>query len=139
MPRLITLTTDFGTRDAFVGVMKGVILRLNPDAILVDITHDIAPQNVAHAAFVLASAAPYFPPNTIHLVVVDPGVGSARRALAAQVGETFFVAPDNGVLSLVLPPSSSVIHLTNPAYWLFRAGGGASLAGRTPRRARHTD
>jgi S-adenosylmethionine hydrolase len=120
MPRLITLTTDFGTRDAFVGVMKGVILRLNPDAILVDITHDIAPQNVAHAAFVLASAAPYFPPNTIHLVVVDPGVGSARRALAAQVGETFFVAPDNGVLSLVLPPSSSVIHLTNPAYWLPR-------------------
>jgi len=120
MPRLITLTTDFGTRDAFVGVMKGVILRLNPDAILVDITHDIAPQNVAHAAFVLASAVPYFPPNTIHLVVVDPGVGSARRALAAQVGETFFVAPDNGVLSLVLPPSSSVIHLTNPAYWLPR-------------------
>jgi S-adenosylmethionine hydrolase len=122
MPRLITLTTDFGTRDAFVGIMKGVILRLNPDAILVDITHDIAPQNIEQAAYVLASAVPYFPSRTIHLVVVDPGVGSTRRAIAAQVGDTFFVAPDNGVLSSVLRPSSSVtvVHLTNRAYFLPR-------------------
>lgn len=145
MRRLITLTTDFGTRDGFVGVMKGVILGINPNLTLVDITHDIEPQNIAQGAFVLANAVPYFPPDTIHLVVVDPGVGSARRALAAQVGETFFVAPDNGVLSFVLrpfdfaqgfvvsaqpngKPSSSVVrpssihvvHLTNTAYFLPR-------------------
>lgn len=121
MPRVITLTTDFGTRDDFVGVMKGVILRINPDVHLVDVTHAIEPHNLAHAAFVLAHAAPYFPANTIHLVVVDPGVGSARRALAAQIGATIFVAPDNGVLSSVLQPASArVIHLTNPAYFLPR-------------------
>jgi S-adenosylmethionine hydrolase len=120
MQRIITLTTDFGTRDAFVGVMKGVILRINPDARLVDITHEIEPHNIAQAAFVLANAVPYFPPDAIHLVIVDPGVGSARRALAAQVGETFFVAPDNGVLSFVLRPSSSVVHLNNTAYFLPR-------------------
>lgn len=136
MRRLITLTTDFGTRDGFVGVMKGVILGINPNVTLVDITHDIEPQNIVQGAFVLANAVPYFPPDTIHLVVVDPGVGSTRRALAAQVGETFFVAPDNGVLSFVLrpfdfaqgKPSSSavrpssihVVHLTNTAYFLSR-------------------
>lgn len=127
MSRIITLTTDFGTRDGFVGVMKGVILGINPNVTLVDITHEIEPQNIAQGAFVLANAVPYFPPDTIHLVIVDPGVGSARRALAAQVGKTFFVAPDNGVLSFVLHPSSivfrppsSVVHLTNPKYFLPR-------------------
>lgn len=127
MPCPITLTTDFGTRDGFVGVMKGVILGINPNVTLVDITHEIEPQNIAQGAFVLANAVPYFPPNTIHLIIVDPGVGSTRRALAAQVGETFFVAPDNGILSFVLRPSSSVfrpsssvVHLTNTAYFLPR-------------------
>lgn len=129
MSHLITLTTDFGTRDGFVGIMKGVMLRINPDVRLVDITHDIAPQNIEQAAWVLASAVPYFPPETIHLVIVDPGVGSARRAIAAQSGDTFFVGPDNGIFSSVLPPASfvfppsspvTVVHLTNRAYWLPR-------------------
>lgn len=120
MNRIITLTTDFGLSDGFVGVMKGVILGINPDAILIDITHDIAPQNIEQGAFVFANAYKYFPANAIHVVVIDPGVGSARRPIAAQVGETIFVAPDNGVLSSVLRPSSSVVHLTKPDYWLAR-------------------
>lgn len=120
MRPIITLTTDFGTRDGFVGVMKGVILGINPHVTLVDITHEIEPQNIAQGAFILANAVPYFPPNTIHLIIVDPGVGSARRALAAQVDATFFVAPDNGVLSFVLRPSSFVVSVTNPAYFLPR-------------------
>jgi len=99
MNRIITLTTDFGTRDGFVGTMKGVILGINPDATIVDITHEIAPQDVEQGAFLFAASAKYFPANTIHVVVVDPGVGSARRAIAIQVGETIFVAPDNGVLT----------------------------------------
>ncbi len=102
MERIITLTTDFGLTDGFVGTMKGVILSINPNATIVDITHDIAPQNIEQGAFLFANAAKYFPANAIHVVVVDPGVGSARRAIAAQVGETIFVAPDNGVLSLAV-------------------------------------
>ncbi len=117
---VITLTTDFGLTDGFVGAMKGVILSINPDATIIDITHDIAPQNVEQGAFLFANAAKYFPADAIHIVVVDPGVGSARRAIAAQEGETFFVAPDNGILSSVLRPSSSVVHLNRPAYWLPR-------------------
>jgi S-adenosyl-L-methionine hydrolase (adenosine-forming) len=120
MNRIITLTTDFGLTDGFVGTMKGVILKINPDATIVDITHDIAPQNVEQGAFLFANAAKYFPANAIHVVVVDPGVGSARRAIAAQDGETLFVAPDNGILSPVLRSSSSVVHLNQPAYWLPR-------------------
>lgn len=126
MNRIITLTTDFGLSDNFVGVMKGVILNINPDATIIDITHDVAPQNVEHGAFLFANAYRYFPANSIHVVVVDPGVGSARRPLAAQVGETFFVAPDNGVLSPTISnlksqiPNSEfgVIHLNKSDYWL---------------------
>ena len=98
-------SNDFGTSDDFVGVMKGVILRLNPQATIVDITHDIAPQNVEQGAFLFANAVKYFPVHAIHVVVVDPGVGSARRPIAAQLVDTFFVAPDNGVLSSVLRPA----------------------------------
>ena len=118
MSRIITLTTDFGIADGFVGVMKGVILGINPTVTIVDITHDIVPQNIEQGAFVFANSFKYFPANSIHVVVVDPGVGSARRPIAAQIGETIFVAPDNGVLSSVLRPSSSVVHLTKPEYWL---------------------
>lgn len=128
MKRIITLTTDFGLRDGFVGAMKGVILNINPQATLVDISHDIAPQNVEQGAFLFANAARFFPANTIHVVVVDPGVGSARRPIAMQIGETIMVAPDNGVLtqaSLKLQVSSqnpqpqiSVVHLNRPEYWL---------------------
>jgi S-adenosylmethionine hydrolase len=99
---VITLTTDFGTRDWFVGTMKGVILRLNPHAVLVDLTHDIPAGNIRGAAFALAAACKFFPKRTVHLAVVDPGVGSARQAIAVQTADCFFVGPDNGVLSLAL-------------------------------------
>lgn len=99
--RVITLTTDFGTSDYFAGAMKGVVVALAPAARLIDITHEIAPFNILEAALVISQAAPYFPKGTIHLVVVDPGVGSDRRALLAEAGGQFFVAPDNGVLSMV--------------------------------------
>jgi S-adenosylmethionine hydrolase len=100
---IITLTTDFGLGDPYVAAMKGVILSLNPAATIVDITHQVRPQQVAQAAFLLAQALPYFPPATIHVVVVDPGVGTARRALAVATPEMLLVGPDNGVLSAALP------------------------------------
>src|SRR5574341_1872318 len=102
MNRIITLTTDFGAGDGFVGTMKSVILNINPLATIVDLTHEIAPQDVEQGAFLFAASAKYFPANAIHVVVVDPGVGSARRAIALQAGETIFVAPDNGVLTRAL-------------------------------------
>lgn len=101
-PRIITLTTDFGTSDAYVGVMKGVILGINPRAQVVDITHAIPPQDVHEAAFLIYSAHRYFPKDTIHTIVVDPGVGSNRRAIVCQTDNAFFVCPDNGVLSYLL-------------------------------------
>ncbi len=123
MSRIITLTTDFGLSDGFVGMMKGVILGINPNATIVDLTHDIAPQNIEQGAFLFANAFRYFPANTIHVVIVDPGVGSARRPIAAQVGETRFVAPDNGVLTMAmesLKPLPCVVHLNRATYWLGR-------------------
>ena len=98
---LITLTTDFGLRDSYVAAMKGVILSMVPAARIVDITHDIPAQDVLAGAFVLAGAVPYFPPETIHVVVVDPGVGTDRRILATRLGEHTLLAPDNGVLTLI--------------------------------------
>ena len=116
---IITLTTDFGTDDSYVAAMKGVILAINPRATIVDITHAIPPQDVRAGAFALAGAAPYFPPGTVHVAVVDPGVGSERRPIAlrslAGLGriepglaqlEQFFVGPDNGVLSLASGPGT---------------------------------
>jgi hypothetical protein len=97
MNPVITLTTDFGTRDSYVGVMKGVILGICPTAQVVDISHEIPPQNIAAAAFVLRTAVPYFPPGTVHLVVVDPGVGSERQPVAFATPEAVFVGPDNGI------------------------------------------
>lgn len=98
---LITLTTDFGVSDQFAGVMKGVIAGIAPNARVIDISHDIPVYNVTEAAFVIAEAWPYFPNGTIHVVVVDPGVGSSRRPILAQAGGHFFIGPDNGVLSMV--------------------------------------
>jgi S-adenosyl-L-methionine hydrolase (adenosine-forming) len=98
----ISLLTDFGLRDTFVGQMKGVIVGINPDARVVDLTHDIGPQQVVQAAVAIADAIEAFPPGTIHVAVVDPGVGSARRAIAAEIGDYRFVCPDNGLLTLVL-------------------------------------
>jgi len=103
MGAIITLTTDFGLTDAYVAAMKGVILGINPEANIVDICHTIRPQNVAEAAFVLGTACPFFPSGTIHVVVVDPGVGTERRAIILKTPTACFVAPDNGVLSYVVP------------------------------------
>ncbi|MDH7571070.1 MAG: SAM-dependent chlorinase/fluorinase [Armatimonadota bacterium] len=99
---VITLLTDFGTRDAYVAAMKGVILQLAPDATLVDITHQVAPQDVAEGAFALAACWRYFPDGTVHLAVVDPGVGSARRGIAIAAEGHYFVGPDNGLFSMAL-------------------------------------
>ena len=102
MTPVITLTTDFGTGDAYVASMKGVILTVNPEAVIVDICHTIEPQNVLQAAFILSTACKYFPAGTIHLAVVDPGVGSQRKALILKTPTAFFLAPDNGVLSYII-------------------------------------
>ena len=98
---LLTLTTDFGARDHYVGAMKGVVATLAPEVRVVDITHGVPAFDVAAGAFAVAQAHGYFPAGTVHVVVVDPGVGSARRPIAVRAGSHFFVAPDNGVLSQV--------------------------------------
>lgn len=98
---VITLTTDFGQTDSYVGIMKGVILGIHPATQIVDITHDITPQDMQQAAYMVQTFYPYFPTGTVHVVVVDPGVGSQRRAIALQTPEATFVAPDNGVLTFV--------------------------------------
>ncbi len=113
----IAFLTDFGTRDHYVGAMKGAALSVCPDATLVDITHDIDPQDVLGGALELAAAFPYFPGGTVFVAVVDPGVGSSRRAIAAAADGYFFVAPDNGLLTLPLrTPGAQVVSLTNPRY-----------------------
>ena len=119
---IITLTTDFGTSDGYVGTMKGVILSIAPDAKLVDISHEIEAQHIRQAAYVLHSAASYFPRGTIHLAVVDPGVGSARRALAVRTSHEFLVGPDNGLFTLFLAdePDAECHMITNTQYLLPR-------------------
>ena len=116
--RLVTLTTDFGTGDPFVGIMKGVILARTPGTTIVDVAHGLPPQDVRAGALVLRHAVPYFPTGTVFLVVVDPGVGSARRGIAADTGDYRFVAPDNGVLTAVLKesPARRVVELTERRY-----------------------
>lgn len=101
MDPIIALLTDFGTRDHYVACMKGVILQINPKAIIVDITHEINPQDIYHGAFVLRQALPYFPPRTVFVAVVDPTVGSTRRVLAACYNDRYVLAPDNGLLTLL--------------------------------------
>jgi S-adenosyl-L-methionine hydrolase (adenosine-forming) len=98
---MITLLTDFGTIDYFVPAVKGVILSINPAAAIVDLTHEIAPQDIESAAFTLAACYRNFPPGTIHVTIVDPGVGSKRRAIVVSAGDHFFVGPDNGIFSHV--------------------------------------
>jgi S-adenosylmethionine hydrolase len=120
MRSIITLLTDFGTRDAFVGIMKGVILGITSEVSLVDLSHDIPPQDILTGALILRSAAPFFPPGSIHVAVVDPGVGSRRQAIVVETREALFVGPDNGLLSLAIPPEAAVriVHLTNATYFL---------------------
>ena len=119
---VITLTTDFGSVDGYVGTMKGVILGICPEADIVDITHEICPHSVPEAAYVLHTAAPFFPPGTVHLVVVDPGVGSARQPIVVQTQRFYYVAPDNGVLTMALAqdPGQLAIHLTELRFRLPR-------------------
>lgn len=121
MPRpIVALLTDFGTQDHYAGTLKGVVLGVCPDATLVDIAHDIPPHDVMAGALELAACYRYFPHGTIFLVVVDPGVGSTRRGIAADIGDYKFVAPDNGVLSAVFreSPPKKVVELTERKYGL---------------------
>lgn len=115
---MITLTTDFGYRDPFVGQMKGVILGVAPSATIVDLTHEVRPQNVAEAALVLDGAAALFPANTIHVAVVDPGVGTGRRAVAIETCGSIWIGPDNGIFTAVLAagPDRRAVSLTNGNY-----------------------
>lgn len=117
---IITLLTDFGQRDAFVGTMKGVILGICPAAKIVDVTHGIPRQNLSAAAFNLKNSYKFFPEGTIHVVVVDPGVGSQRRIVGVQADGHYFVAPDNGVLKYIFAEGtvSEVISITNENYFL---------------------
>src|SRR5207244_9532192 len=98
---IITLTTDYGTNDHLVGTMKGVILKINPDVTIVDISHNVTAYDLLDGALTIGSAYSYFPPKTIHVVVVDPGVGTQRRPLLVSAHNQYFVAPDNGVLSVI--------------------------------------
>ncbi len=118
---IVTLTTDFGTRDPWVAIMKGVILGIAPTTRLVDLSHDVAAQDILEGALCLEAAAPFFPRGTIHLAVVDPGVGSARRAIAVRAGGQYFVGPDNGLLSLAFaqaPAPMAAVELTAAEYRL---------------------
>ncbi|HEX9116291.1 MAG TPA: SAM-dependent chlorinase/fluorinase, partial [Anaerolineae bacterium] len=116
---VITLTTDFGLADGYVGIMKGVILGIAPTAQCVDLTHEIAPQDVRRAALVIAQASPYFPKGTIHLVVVDPGVGSERRPLIVQTPQACFVGPDNGLFTDALDAPTTISYAADrPQFWL---------------------
>jgi len=120
MPRpIITLTTDFGFTDHFVGTMKGVILGILPTAEIVDISHGITPFEIPEAAFVISQAYPYFPKRTVHVVVVDPGVGSARRPILIEAAGQFFIGPDNGVFSMVCSRERhKARHITASRYFL---------------------
>lgn len=134
MSAVITFTTDFGLSDVYVASMKGVALGINPQAVLIDICHTIQPQNITQAAFFLSTAYEYFPPRTVHVVVVDPGVGSERRPVILRTPHADFVAPDNGVLSYIIRRYSAVqadgdkfrlepggnleaLTITRPEYW----------------------
>ena len=121
---IITLLTDFGLKDGNVGVMKGVILRIEPEAQIIDLSHLIPPQNVAEAGLILARSIPFFSPGSIHVVVVDPGVGTARRPFAARIGSQFVVGPDNGFITQILERAEArkeiieFVHLDRSEYWL---------------------
>jgi len=115
-PRIVTLTTDFGWRDPYVAAMKGVLRSRCPGVVIEDLTHDIGPQRIMEASLFLSGACPWFPENTVHVVVVDPGVGGERHPMAARVGGMYFVGPDNGFLSHVLQqtPLERAVALDNP-------------------------
>ena len=117
---IITLLTDFGVQDAFVGIMKGVILGIAPSTQIIDLSHEVPPQNILAGALLLRSAVRHFPTGSIHVAVVDPGVGSSRKGIIVETPDGFFVGPDNGLLSLSVPEEriSRITHLTNTDYFL---------------------
>lgn len=117
--RIVTLLTDFGLSDVYVGVMKGVIAQVNPTLKVIDLTHEIPPQNLTSARFCLINAVPYFPKETVHIAVVDPGVGTQRKGVAIKFEGGFLVGPDNGLFSGILSqnPAISAVELTNFRYW----------------------
>jgi S-adenosylmethionine hydrolase len=117
---IITLLTDFGTDDEYVGIMKGVILSVNPFVSIIDISHHIAPQDLSQAAYLIKSCYRYFPERTVHVVVVDPGVGSDRSIIALKMKNHIFLAPDNGVLRHLMDEGGieSIIHVDNSSYFL---------------------
>ena len=119
-PPIITLTTDFGLSDHYVGTMKGVILARCSNAVIVDINHDVPAFSILTGAFSISQAARFFPPGTIHVVVIDPGVGTSRRPILVEAGNQSFIAPDNGVLALILQQhrAATVREITNRALWL---------------------
>jgi S-adenosylmethionine hydrolase len=125
---ILTLLTDFGLGDYYVAAVKGTVLRLAPGTTLVDISHEVPPGDVETAAFLLAAASPAFPEGTVHLAVVDPGVGSARRMLAVRTARAWFVAPDNGLLTPVLDGAAAVRSIERSD--LFLASPGATFHGR---------
>ena len=120
MERVITLTTDFGLKDPWVGAMKGAILSVNPRASVVDISHLVSPQNIIEGSFVLSAACGYFPDKTIHLGVVDPGVGTGRRPILIETDRFIFVGPDNGLFTSVMEAGivRRIVHLTSEDYFL---------------------
>ena len=117
---IITLLTDFGTGTEYAGLMKGVILSINPSATIVDITHQIDSQDIVQAAFTIYSSYEYFPDGTVHLIVIDPGVGSERSLLAFEMKKQYFIAPDNGILTLLFNQrtATALIRITNAQYFL---------------------
>jgi S-adenosylmethionine hydrolase len=119
-PRIVTFTTDFGLQDAFVGIMHGVVLNIEPQTRIVDICHAVASYDVLDGAWAIAQAYRFFPPRTAHVIVVDPGVGSERRPILAETENYVFVAPDNGVLSMIeaREPKFTVRHITSERYFL---------------------
>ncbi|KJH72338.1 SAM hydrolase/SAM-dependent halogenase family protein [Aliterella atlantica] len=116
---ILTLLSDFGLSDVYVGVIKGAIAQINPALNVIDLTHQIPPQSIAAARFCLMNAYAYFPSGTVHIAVVDPGVGSTRRAIAVEFAQGYLVGPDNGLFSGVLSqsPAFAAVELTNPQYW----------------------
>ena len=126
----ITFMTDFGVRDTYVGQMKGVAIGMNPDVLLIDLTHEIPPQQISRAAYIWNDALDSFPPHVIHVAVVDPGVGSERRLVAAEIGPYRVVCPDNGLLSVIVQRQTihRAVNLDNPRWW--RAGTSHTFHGR---------
>ncbi|HEY2980076.1 MAG TPA: SAM-dependent chlorinase/fluorinase, partial [Anaerolineales bacterium] len=121
---IISLMTDFGIKDGNTGVMKGVISGIAPDAQIVDLSHMVQPQDIRESAYILVRSVPYFPKGTIHVVVVDPGVGTARRPMAARIGDWYYVGPDNGTITLWLDRAETekwaceYVKLDKPKFWL---------------------